>query len=61
MSLHHFSITYREPDVEPETWITIYRSYWDTESVSGRLWAEDTAYALADKGPYEIKEINHDV
>lgn len=31
------------------------KSFEDTETVTAQEWAEDWAYSMADKGPYEIR------
>lgn len=50
-----FRIEYRDPETGENT--TVDREFTGTASVSAREWAEDYAYSLADKGPYQITEI----
>ena len=50
-----FKIVYIDP--ETEAVVTVEREFEDTPMVSAREWAEDLAYALADKGSYAIQEI----
>ena len=52
-----FKITYTDPEDENHT-ITVTEEFHDTESVTALGWAEDYAYAVADKGFYEIEELN---
>lgn len=54
-----FRITYTDPDDGEEK--TVEQAFEDTNYegrvITAQLWAEDYAYALADKGYYTIKEI----
>ena len=52
-----FKITYTDPEDENHT-ITVTEEFHDTENVTALEWAEDYAYAVADKGFYEIEELN---
>jgi hypothetical protein len=49
-----FEITYTDDEGVEQKQMA---SFVDTESITAREWAEDYAYNLADKGPYEIKEV----
>ncbi|AMB48380.1 hypothetical protein [Methylobacterium sp. AMS5] len=64
--MKRFRITYADPETRED--ITIEREFGDTPRevttngfvvgpISARTWAEDFAYALADKGSYKIEEI----
>ena len=37
--------------------IEVVKEFQDTENISAYEWAEDYAYAIADKGTYYIEEI----
>lgn len=50
-----FEIQYRDP--ETGDWVTTLRNIIDTKDWPAEDVAEDLAYALADKGPYKIKEL----
>lgn len=64
-----FRITYRDPETgEQAQHIGEYAdtpgvvafgdgSTRDVGTVTAREWAEDHAYSLADKGPYQVEEI----
>lgn len=51
-----FRIRYRDPETEGVKEVIKY--FEDTETVSAELWAEDYAYALADKGWYDITPLD---
>ena len=50
-----FKITYVDPETNDTE--SIVRDFVDSVDITAREWAEDYAYAIADKGPYTIKEI----
>lgn len=53
-----FEITYRDPESGEE--VVEIKEFEDSHTphfISARFWAEDYAYARADKGAYRIKEI----
>lgn len=55
-----FKITYLDPkDETSESWITEYVDFEASENpkISAMEWAEDYAYAVADKGAYHIEEV----
>jgi hypothetical protein len=50
-----FRIRYTDPDTgETEE---VVKEFNDSETASALEWAEDWAYAAADKGPHEVMEI----
>jgi hypothetical protein len=68
-----FLIRYQEPNLSTEVWreATVEFEDWRGKAVdhsgneigpeffiSAKTWAEDFAYAVADKGIYEIKELS---
>jgi hypothetical protein len=66
-----FRIRYRDPESEEDEWRTRHCDFDDwtgratldgrevgpVMTITAREWAEDLAYSLADKGPYEIEEL----
>lgn len=53
-----FRITYRDPDTgESCVEERHFSDSYDPFFISARSWAEDYAYALADKGQYSVREI----
>lgn len=50
-----FEIQYRDP--ETEEWVTEELDFSGTKEFPPKGWAEDYAYARADKGAYRIREI----
>lgn len=55
MASHTFKITYQDPISEER--IILTETFEDGSDLSARDQAEDLAYARADKGWYEIKEL----
>lgn len=51
-----FRITYVGPTSQQN--ICVEKEFKDTETISVKKWAEDWAYMAADKGPFEIEELN---
>lgn len=47
-----FKITYMDPDTEEL--VSVYKEFEDTDTLKSSEWAEDYAYAKADKGFYVI-------
>lgn len=54
MTKRTFNIYYVRPETGEDVVET--KSFSDTETVSAKEWAEDYAYTVADKGPYEVEE-----
>lgn len=50
-----FKIQYRDPTDE-DSWLTKYVEFSFAGGIPARQWAEDYAYALADKGEYVIEK-----
>jgi hypothetical protein len=55
MTKKRFQITYRDPDTLEK--VKVEREFDHTEEFPAKMWAEDLAYTLADKGWYEVKEM----
>ena len=51
-----FKIKYIDPE-DGETWKEEIHEFEDTENVTAEEWAEDLAYARADKGEYKVEEL----
>lgn len=49
-----FSIEYRDPETGELR--QTEAEFSDTVDVTAKIWAEDYAYTLADKGSYTVKE-----
>lgn len=72
MATTRFKITYADPETgEPAEHVGDYEPTFNGKiesagrvigrfSMTAREWAEDHAYALADKGPYTITEVRND-
>jgi hypothetical protein len=54
-----FLIKYKDPDTG-ET-ISIVEDFNDSEKFPAKIWAEDLAYSLADKGWYSVTEENETI
>lgn len=55
MTTHKFQITYKKP--ETEELVVVEKEFADSTHVSAKEWAEDWAYAMADKGWFTVVEI----
>jgi hypothetical protein len=56
MATKRFKIQYRDPDTDEI--ITIEEDFEDSERFPAKMWAEDKAYSLADKGWNRVTEID---
>jgi hypothetical protein len=50
-----FEIKYKDPNTGE--WKTVTESFDHSDEFPASMWAEDRAYALADKGPYKVREL----
>lgn len=53
-----FRIRYLDP--ETQEYIVSIREFGNTNNIPAAEWAEDWAYAAADKGPYTIEELHNE-
>jgi hypothetical protein len=50
-----FEIEYLDP--ETKEWVTEQKEFDHSKEYPAAMWAEDYAYARADKGPFTVREI----